>query len=60
MSLKIPGWGLCRIIDKRVKDGVEEAFITCPEHEAPFWIGLKEIARHRARIIYSPDKDQPD
>jgi hypothetical protein len=58
MSLKIPGWGLCRIIEKRVRDGVEKAFITCPTHEAPFWVGLTEIARHQARIIYSDNPKQ--
>jgi hypothetical protein len=63
MSLKIPGWGLCRIIDKRVKDGVEQGLIDSPGHEAPFWLDLKEVARYKGRVIYDDglqDNEQPN
>jgi hypothetical protein len=29
-------------------------FLDHPDHEAPFWVGLRELARFRGRVIYAP------
>ena len=55
---KIPGWGLATamIIETRqAPDGRTEACILPPDHEAPFWVDLREIARHKGRIIYNDE-----
>jgi hypothetical protein len=50
---KRPGWGL-RILKVRNTTGIPEALILPPDHEAPFWTDLRQIARHQARTIYEP------
>lgn len=59
MTLKIPGWGIARILDKRVKDGIEQGLLDLPNQEAPFWVDLTEVARYKGRVIYS-DKPEED
>jgi predicted DNA-binding ribbon-helix-helix protein len=48
---KQPGWGL-RILKVRSTNGTPEALILPPDHEAPFWTDLRQIAQHKARTIY--------
>lgn len=58
VTQKIPGWGLAAamIIETRqALDGRTEACILPEDHEAPFWIDLREIARFAGRIIYDED-----
>ena len=50
---KTPGWGL-RILKVRSTNGAPEALILPPDHEAPFWADLRQIAQHKARTIYEP------
>ena len=52
---KTPGWGL-RILKVRNTNGAPEALILPPDHEAPFWADLSQIAQHKARTIYEPIK----
>jgi hypothetical protein len=42
------GWGL-RILQVRSINGAPEALILPPDHEAPFWMDLRQIAQHQAR-----------
>lgn len=52
---KRPGWGLVQAIETRAgPQGQPQALICHPDHEACFWVGLQELARHRARVIYQP------
>jgi predicted DNA-binding ribbon-helix-helix protein len=48
---KTPGRGL-RILKVRSTNGTPEALILPPDHEAPFWTDLRQIAQHKARTIY--------
>jgi hypothetical protein len=50
---KQPGWGL-RVLKVRNTTGIPEALILPPDHEAPFWTDLRQIAQHKARTIYEP------
>jgi len=50
---KQPGWGL-RILEVRNTAGIPEALILPPDHEAPYWTDLRQIAQHKARAIYEP------
>ena len=50
---KTPGWG-CRILQVRSTKRIPEALILPPDHEAPFWADLRQIAQHQARTIYEP------
>ncbi len=50
---KQPGWGL-RILKVRKTAGIPEALILPPDHEAPYWTDLRQIAQHKARTIYEP------
>jgi hypothetical protein len=50
---KQPGWGL-RILKVRNTTGIPEALILPPDHEAPYWADLRQIAQHQARAIYEP------
>ena len=50
---KRPGWGL-RILNVRNTSGIPEALIQPPDQEAPYWSDLRQIAQHKARIIYEP------
>ena len=50
-TTKTPGWGL-RILKVRSTNGTPEALILPPDHEAPFWTDLRQIAQHQARTIY--------
>jgi hypothetical protein len=47
------GWGL-RILKVRSTNGTPEALILPPDHKAPFWADLRQIAQHQARTIYEP------
>jgi len=47
------GWGL-RILQVRSINGAPEALVLPPDHEAPFWMDLRQIAQHQARTIYEP------
>ncbi len=52
---KIPGWGIAKamiIETRKAPDGRTEACILPPEHEAPFWVDLQQIAQFRGRFIY--------
>ena len=50
---KQPGWGI-QILNVRTTNGTHEALILPPDHEAPFWADLRQIAQHQARTIYEP------
>jgi hypothetical protein len=50
---KQPGWGI-QILNVRTTNGTREALILPPDHEAPFWADLRQIAQHQARTIYEP------
>ena len=50
---KQPGWGI-QILNVRTTNGTHEALILPPNHEAPFWADLRQIAQHQARTIYEP------
>jgi hypothetical protein len=50
---KQTGWGL-RILEVRSTNGTPEALILPPDHEAPYWADLRQIAQHKARAIYEP------
>jgi hypothetical protein len=51
---KQPGWGI-QILNVRTNNsGTREALILPPDHEAPFWADLRQIAQHQARTIYEP------
>ena len=50
-TTKQPGWGL-RILQVRSTNGTPEALILPADHEAPFWMDLRQIAQHKARTIY--------
>jgi len=52
-TTKTPGWGLC-ILQVRSTNGTPEALILPPDHEAPFWTDLRQIAQHQVHIIYEP------
>jgi hypothetical protein len=54
-TTKIPSWGL-RILQVRSTNGTPETLILPPDHEAPFWTDLHQIAQHQARTIYEPIK----
>jgi hypothetical protein len=58
MTLKIPGWGICRVLDTRTKDGIKQGLLDLPNQEAPFWVDLKEIARYKGRVIYSDNTEE--
>ena len=47
------GWGL-RILQLCSTNGAPEALILPPDHEAPFWADLRQIAQHQACTIYEP------
>jgi hypothetical protein len=58
VTQKIPGWGLATamIIETRqAPDGRTEACILPSDHEAPFWVDLREVAHHKGRIIYDDE-----
>ena len=46
---KTPSWGL--LLKVRSTNGTPEALILPPDHEAPFWTDLRQIAQHKARTI---------
>lgn len=57
VSSKVPGWGItpvARILERRDGRRGPEVFLDHPDHEAPFWVGLRELARFRGRVIYAP------
>lgn len=59
-SPKIPGWGICRVIGKRMRDGVEQGLLDAQNQEAPFWVDLSEIDHHKGRIIYADSANDRD
>lgn len=60
MSRKVPGWGIRLLATRAGPQGQPEALVCPSDHEACFWADLREIARHRARVIYSPDRHDND
>jgi hypothetical protein len=52
---KIPGWGLASamiIETRKAPNGHTQACVLPPEHEAPFWVDLREVGRFGGRFIY--------
>jgi hypothetical protein len=63
---KIPGWGLASamiIETRKAPNGQTQACVLPPEHEAPFWVDLREVGRFGGRFIYdgeAPLSEAPD
>ena len=52
VSQKIPGWGFAKLRETRIIDDQLQGLVESPDHEAPFWVDLQEVAFHNGRMIY--------
>lgn len=58
VTQKIPGWGLARAMileTRKAPDGRTQAFVLPPNHEAPFWVDLRQVGHFRGRFIYDDE-----